>query len=621
MNPLAAVRNPSDSPQDYDSDSSNNRSRRVTFHSTFTLEVGQQKDRILIFRCDHDGGAISIAKLIYSPSSAAANAKIIALHVKEQYRGHDLGGLLVSEMMLLLQSKCKRSTNEDSPQPPPPMMMITLEAEEDCTKHNKLIAFYNRLGFTVKPNVKIQFLNNNDGETYRKIPMQRTVMVPMLPTLKTSLIGTCFWPIEWYTSNWRNGVPIKLPVVQPSSTSTSSSGARHWLLLIQQNDKIQFRTTQGHYLQANNNGACTMINEEAKHDQSTLFSIHNVTDTANITKGTHFVILESSHGTFLSVTDTRTTSATPLLCCITTPTIWQVTVVDEQSMVRRFTCTLHALAWWNHCHRAWIQQTVEYVTTMRERYLTFELSQMSLKEALDQVKMIPFNDFNACLQEDVVSVRTISYYTAEHARQAGQPDWVQFVALVHQLGSVVRRIDNESSSSATTTTTRTTTESAADDDFDWTITSPSRVVGCLAPDLFREFCHWNAHGDADCSINYDSTPQGMYQLHCGLDHVMLAWTGPEYMYHMFKYNGIGIPDEGLAMLRYFVLGDTVKEYSSLTTDDDWDRQAFVAEFDSIRRLARMECTVDMSDQECDALWDDHYQYIVAKYCGNRTLCW
>lgn len=31
-----------------------------------------------------------------------------------------------------------------------------------------------------------------------------------------------------------------------------------------------------------------------------------------------------------------------------------------------------------------------------------------------------------------------------------------------------------------------------------------------------------------------STPHGMYSPHCGLDSVMLNWSGAEYMYHFLQ---------------------------------------------------------------------------------------
>ena len=149
------------------------------------------------------------------------------------------------------------------------------------------------------------------------------------------------------------------------------------------------------------------------------------------------------------------------------------------------------------------------------------------------------------------------------------------------------------------------------------------MIGCAAPNRasFSEFRRLNAD---EISSEY-SSPQGMYDLHCGLANVLLAWTGQEYMYNMLRNNKAGIPDEGLAMLRLFTLGDwhTYHEYGHLENQDDRDMKTFVAEFDQLRRAASTACgeTLDMSDEECDRLWDEHYSYIVEKFRLGGALEW
>lgn len=167
------------------------------------------------------------------------------------------------------------------------------------------------------------------------------------------------------------------------------------------------------------------------------------------------------------------------------------------------------------------------------------------------------------------------------------------------------------------------TAAESEDDYDWTITCRSRVVGCAAPKRanFGEFRNLN-QDERDSRYN---TVQGMYSQQCGLDNVLMAWTGPEYMYHMLKHNGSFIPQEGLAMLRYFSLGDWHNhgEYLHLTYENDEAFQPFVAEFDQLRRETRRRCNDigDLGDDECNKLWDDHYGSIVAKYCGDDALLW
>eukprot|EP00521_Asterionellopsis_glacialis_P021533 CAMPEP_0195338966 /NCGR_PEP_ID=MMETSP0708-20121125/17910_1 /TAXON_ID=33640 /ORGANISM="Asterionellopsis glacialis, Strain CCMP134" /LENGTH=90 /DNA_ID=CAMNT_0040410461 /DNA_START=84 /DNA_END=357 /DNA_ORIENTATION=+ len=70
------------------------------------------------------------------------------------------------------------------------------------------------------------------------------------------------------------------------------------------------------------------------------------------------------------------------------------------------------------------------------------------------------------------------------------------------------------------------------------------------------------------------------------------------MAHMIKHNSLAIPEDGLAMLRLFSLGDwhTHSEYDHLASIDDEEVRPFVAEFDQMRRRSRRECEEEMSDK-------------------------
>jgi len=115
----------------------------------------------------------------------------------------------------------------------------------------------------------------------------------------------------------------------------------------------------------------------------------------------------------------------------------------------------------------------------------------------------------------------------------------------------------------------------------------------------------------------------MYEPGCGLDNVLLTWTGPEYVYSMLKHNGVSLPDAGFAMLRLFSLFDWhgKNDYGHLTNVDDEDVQNFVADFDDMRRAATIAAIYqpEMSDDECELLWKTHYVNVVTKYGADGVL--
>ena len=125
--------------------------------------------RYVIFRSDRAG---AIAKIVFSIHKLDCSAVIHVLEVKPEYRGCDLGGLLVhlafrtiSNSKRRLRHTCpdeSRDSNDDV------IIECRLEAEEDMRRHNKLIQFYEKLGCDVRSDCKVQYLyHDNDHEVFQ----------------------------------------------------------------------------------------------------------------------------------------------------------------------------------------------------------------------------------------------------------------------------------------------------------------------------------------------------------------------------------------------------------------------------------------------------------------------
>jgi len=157
--------------------------------------------------------------------------------------------------------------------------------------------------------------------------------------------------------------------------------------------------------------------------------------------------------------------------------------------------------------------------------------------------------------------------------------------------------------------------------FNWTLNSRARVIGC-APLLCAKYLEYQLL-DPDFKDERYNTELGIYREHCGLENVLLSWSGPEYFSFMLKYNSVGIPEEGLAMLRLFPLRDwyTRNEYRQLTNENDDDLKPFVAEFDRLITKAKKTFTKNFSDQQCERLWKEFYYPICQKYRCDGKLQW
>lgn len=418
------------------------------------------EERILLFRSDKAG---AIAKIIFSSSPAAmtqssiksstsstkrdegvsgdaeeselvqmSQAKIHVLDVKERYRGHDLGGLLFAEAVAALRHRYVGAAECDGHQPSAAhssalassvRCQLELDAEEDTRRHNKLVGFYEQLGCRVKPKAKVQYLNNNDGETYRKIPMEIALRARQgrrrtdNSFSDESLVGRRgFLPVKLMEAE-------KTPVGIPSGRRTSFDTARRvdWLLVDDGEGRIQFRTTQGHRLRSDPDGRCTaavVSDEEEEPEHSLLksssdwsnFYLYRVSDdddqesngsdSDDEARRKELWMLRSSHGTFL-----RTDPASHTLLCSKGPAFWQANNDDLC-----LTCTSDTPPRRKHYRKSWVKQTVQYVTAMRERYLEFSLKKIRLRDALDIVKTNPCHPFRVDRNRNCAgaSLRTLS---------------------------------------------------------------------------------------------------------------------------------------------------------------------------------------------------------------------
>jgi len=151
------------------------------FETSFSFKIKNLPEKILITRSDRPG--IS-AKIIYSQSdvrntSSHPLVKVESVFCKEEMRGMGLGKVLFSELFKTLrlddsESDEVESSSSDNASARATLAVkriVALEAEEDMERHNKLVKYYQGMGFVINPDAKIQFLNHNDQATYRKIPM------------------------------------------------------------------------------------------------------------------------------------------------------------------------------------------------------------------------------------------------------------------------------------------------------------------------------------------------------------------------------------------------------------------------------------------------------------------
>lgn len=155
---------------------------------------------------------------------------------------------------------------------------------------------------------------------------------------------------------------------------------------------------------------------------------------------------------------------------------------------------------------------------------------------------------------------------------------------------------------------------------DWAFGGQSWVVGCQIPSTIKYPDVNELNEDHDNPLY--STPCGIYQPHCGLDEVLLSWSGAEYIYHFLKHNHTTLPHEALAIVRYLELDlwHSGYQYGDLANEKDEANRALVADFFKLRgeAFAALQ-TGTFKRIDLEAVWPS-YQTLVDKYLP-PTLEW
>lgn len=647
-----------------------------------TLAKHAGEERVLLFRSDKAG---AIAKVVFSSSRVmepdslensssqhhpngtqiriAANANVHVLFVKDNYRGFHLGRLLFALCATQLRERHRDRLCPGFRKRPSPCyssIRCRLDAEEDIRRHGKLVRFYEDMGLRKRKRAKTTFINNNDGETYRIIPMKMNLLVS--PSTKEQAAND-FCKDNHVSGAYSSFLPAFLVSVSGGSARVDDRSIDSWLIAECQDGNIEFRTTDGRVLKPDGEGRCRLDLIEsscAAASCSNSFQLLRVSDVLDkvlcnreeeqsfmrdtllpqqqqhfaLTKEKELWMVRSSlHGTFMKMTPDRD------LVLSEQPSFWQADenfnlVYTSDSPARR-----------QHYRRMWRKQSVAYVSKMQERYSAFDLCTMTIQGALDLAKHLPANPFSVSAVHSrehetntgrrtegfsLPSVRTLLFHTAELARKEGHPDWVQFVALIHGLAGALMCLGwSNSSDSLHSSSIKPQVDGGEDDDFDWTIYADGRVMGCKASEnsTFAEFRHLNP----DRGDTRKSTTNGIYTEHVGLEKVLLSWSSSDYMHSMLKHNKVQLPNEAYAVLKLFPLVDwhTRGKHASLSNETDEELKLFVAEFyelfhqsmDVVHSPTESTGKHEMSDGDCAQLWKNHYSLIAKKYGAGGILDW
>jgi inositol oxygenase len=195
-----------------------------------------------------------------------------------------------------------------------------------------------------------------------------------------------------------------------------------------------------------------------------------------------------------------------------------------------------------------------------------------------------------------------------------QPDWLQLTGLLHDLGKIMFLWGNAEDGQDGTSANGP----------QWSLGGDTWVVGCRIPNAVI-YPHLNLLNPDAADDRYNSK-YGMYQPHCGLNALCLAWGHDEYLYRMLIANQetCTLPPEALDMIRYhsaYPLHSGGNAYTHLLQlPNDEERLEWVRLFNQFD-LYTKDNAVTFSPQEIDEIIWPYYHGLLEKYGLAGPLKW
>lgn len=251
----------------------------------------------------------------------------------------------------------------------------------------------------------------------------------------------------------------------------------------------------------------------------------------------------------------------------------------------------------NHYRMMRLNQTVDFVERMEEKYFKFDKAEMTIWEAFEALK----GYVDASDPDTELPNMEHMMQTAEAIRKAGFPDWMQLVGLLHDMGKIMFLWGDEKDGQQGTA-----------DGIQWALGGDTWVVGCALPDKGIVFPQFNKLNPDMANPKYN-TKFGIYHENIGFKNLKFAFGHDEYMYRMLVHNNSKIPHEGLQMVRLHscYAWHSGKNYRHLMAEEDAAIEEWIIKFNAFDLYTKSDERPDV-----EAL-KPYYQSLIDKYCPGK----
>lgn len=249
------------------------------------------------------------------------------------------------------------------------------------------------------------------------------------------------------------------------------------------------------------------------------------------------------------------------------------------------------------------RQTVDYVKRQAATFSTLQKGAMDVWEALDTLNSL--REYEAALLGDESCDPDMSLL--EHAMQSAElcrinfpeHDWMALVGLLHGLGKLLAH-------------------SSFGAEPQWAICGESFPVGCRFHPAILHAQYFQANPDRRRRMF--ATPAGIYQPGCGLNSVLMSWSGAEYLYMVLAINRTKLPSEALFLLRHQKFAALMRPgqpYNELLSGFDRRMLPFLTKFRDMVQYKRRDVPHALQGEEFRAFYDE----LIEKYIPQRKLKW
>jgi inositol oxygenase len=192
------------------------------------------------------------------------------------------------------------------------------------------------------------------------------------------------------------------------------------------------------------------------------------------------------------------------------------------------------------------KQTVEVNKALREKHLAWTRPRMSVWDVFQLLSDI---DDGSDPDTELPQVEH-AFQTAEALRALyPDEDWLHLTGLIHDLGKVLK-------------------DPTFGEEPDWATVGDTYPVGCAFSPSIPFATAFVSNPDAAHPVY--GTRLGMYEEHCGLMNVVMAWGHDEYFYEVLRKNPNKLPEEAYYIIKFhsFYAWHHAGDYDHLCNDTD-----------------------------------------------------